>query len=89
MRREKFDRYLSLSRREELVARTIRDCEFIETSTIVTVCRDSPDNRLLELAVDGGASALVSGDADLLMLRSFREIPILTPRDFLARFVPA
>jgi uncharacterized protein len=83
MRREKFDAYLSLERREELVASLIRDSELIETSTTISECRDSKDNRLLELAVDGAASVIVTGDSDLLELHPFRGISIFSPRDFL------
>jgi len=86
MRREKFDRFLSRQRREELVAGTIRESEFVETSTAISACRDAADNKFLELAVDGQASAIVTGDADLLALHPFRGIQILTPRNFLARF---
>jgi predicted nucleic acid-binding protein len=39
--------------------------------------------RFLELAVNGHADLIVSGDADLLALNPFREIPIVT----LAAFV--
>jgi hypothetical protein len=35
------------------------------------------------LAVSGKASCIISGDQDLLVLHPFREIPIVTPRDFL------
>jgi putative PIN family toxin of toxin-antitoxin system len=81
--RENFDRYLTRERREELLAATIRDSLFIMTSTTVAACRDSDDDKLLELAVDGGAAAIVAGAADLLALHPFRNIPILNPRDFL------
>lgn len=86
MRREKFDRYLSRLRRDELVASTIRDSRFIETSTTVADCRDPDDNKLLELAIDGNAAMIVSGDADLLALNPFQNIAIVTPREFVARF---
>ncbi len=89
MRREKFDRYLSLAIREELVADAIRDCVFVETSKAIADCRDASDNRLLELAIDGQATALVTGDTDLLAIHPFHGIPILTPLDFLLRFAPA
>jgi len=86
LRREKFDRYLTLRRREELVASTIRDSEFIEPVSRLTDCRDPNDNKFLELAVDGTSAAIVSGDADLLSLHPFRGIPILTASDFLVQF---
>ena len=40
---------------------------------------------LLELAVDGRADVIVTGDKDLLVLHPFRGISILTPADYLAR----
>jgi predicted nucleic acid-binding protein len=36
-----------------------------------------------ELAVNGRATCIVSGDADLLAMNPFRGIPILTPKQFL------
>jgi putative PIN family toxin of toxin-antitoxin system len=84
MRREKFDRYVGRERREELLAGTIRASVFVQTSASVSACRDSSDNKLLELAIDGGAAAIVSGDADLLALHPFQGISVLNPRDFLA-----
>jgi putative PIN family toxin of toxin-antitoxin system len=85
MRRDKFDRYLTRERRDELVASTIRDCELVEVSTIITECRDIKDNKLLELAIDGNAVSVVTGDSDLLVLHPFKEIAILTPTEFLAQ----
>jgi predicted nucleic acid-binding protein len=41
---------------------------------------------LLELAVAGNASAVVTGDADLLVLSPFCGIPVLRAEDFLFRF---
>jgi uncharacterized protein len=86
LRREKFDRFLSLGRRDELVAKTILQSEFVATSATITDCRDPDDNKLLELAIDGRAAAIVSGDADLLILHPFRGIPILSARDYLSRY---
>ena len=37
-----------------------------------------------EAAVAGNADCIVSGDPDLLALHPFREIPVLSPSDFLA-----
>jgi predicted nucleic acid-binding protein len=49
----------------------------------IKVCRDEKDNQYLELAIDGQATCIVSGDSDLLVLNPFREIPILTIQEFL------
>jgi uncharacterized protein len=56
-----------------------------ELATIIhriTACRDPKDDKFLELAVNGHADLIVSGDADLLTLNPFREIPIVTPATF-------
>ncbi|MCX7362257.1 MAG: putative toxin-antitoxin system toxin component, PIN family [Alphaproteobacteria bacterium] len=49
-----------------------------------TFCRDPGDDKFLDVAVNGGADVLVSGDADLLSLRSIDGIPISTPAEYLA-----
>jgi putative PIN family toxin of toxin-antitoxin system len=51
----------------------------------VTACRDPTDDKFLELAVNGHADLIVSGDNDLLVLDPFRRIPILTPAAFVRR----
>jgi len=55
------------------------------TSRLDAVKSDPPDNRFLELAVDGGADLLVSGGSHLLDLGTWRKIPILTVRRFVER----
>jgi putative PIN family toxin of toxin-antitoxin system len=47
------------------------------------VCRDKDDDVVLATAVAGEANAIVTGDADLLVLKKFRGIRILSPRQFL------
>jgi putative PIN family toxin of toxin-antitoxin system len=51
----------------------------------VTACRDPKDDKFLEAALAAEADCIVSGDADLLILNSFENIPILRPAEFLAR----
>jgi len=46
-------------------------------------CRDPADLHVLGLAVAAGADVIVTGDEDLLVLKSFRGIPILKPSTFL------
>ena len=57
-----------------------------ETARIVSsinVCRDADDNRILAAALDSGCSHLVTGDLDLLVLKKFEGIRIVTPREFM------
>jgi uncharacterized protein len=48
----------------------------------IVACRDPTDDKFLELAVNGHADPIVSGDGDLLALNLFRDIPIVTPAAF-------
>jgi putative PIN family toxin of toxin-antitoxin system len=61
----------------------LKESELVEVATAIAECRDTRDNKFLELAVDGKADYIISGDEDLLVLHPFRGIPILTARDFL------
>jgi putative PIN family toxin of toxin-antitoxin system len=47
------------------------------------VCRDKDDDVVLATAVAGKADVIVTGDDDLLVLKAFRGIRILSPRKFL------
>ena len=49
----------------------------------ITVVRDPKDNPILECARTARARYLVTGDRDLLILRSYARLRILTIRDFL------
>ena len=56
--------------------------ELVAISEPVTGCRDPDDDKFLELAVNGHANSIISGDIDLLVLDTFRGIPIITPTAF-------
>ena len=51
-------------------------------------CRDTKDNKFLDLAVNGRAEMIITGDADLLVLGAFRDIPIIAPVTFLRAYYP-
>jgi putative PIN family toxin of toxin-antitoxin system len=88
LRRPKFDRYVSEHDRLLFLAAIMDEFELVETTQTIEISRDADDNRLLELAVAGQASCLVTGDQDLIVLNPFQGIPILTPRQFLDSIVP-
>lgn len=83
LRRPKLARYVSESQRLEFLAAYIRDAEDVAIATRLRACRDAKDDKFLELAVEGRATHVVTGDADLLTLSPFRGISIVTPVDFL------
>ena len=49
----------------------------------VTVSRDPEDNKFLEAAIEGRAQYVVTGDKDLLDVRAYRDVQIITPATFL------
>jgi len=49
---------------------------------VQSVCRDPDDDAILACALEAGADYLVTGDVDLLELKTFKGIRIVTPRDF-------
>jgi uncharacterized protein len=49
------------------------------------VCRDPDDDDVLARALAASVDAIVSGDKDLLVLGSFKAIPIITADNALAR----
>lgn len=81
--RERFDRYISREERDEFVDALMRESELVEIVDSVAVCRDPEDNRVLELAVNGNANLIITGDTDLLVLNPFRDVRVVTPADFL------
>ena len=61
-------------------------CDAVRVVTIhlsVHACRDPRDDKFLEVAVNGMADLIVTGDDDLLVLDPFRPTRILTPKQFL------
>jgi putative PIN family toxin of toxin-antitoxin system len=81
----KFDRYVPRERREALLDRLAPNMDIVEIVQRVRACRDPKDDKFLELAVNGSAHVVVSGDDDLLVLHPFRSIDIVRPSDYLTR----
>jgi uncharacterized protein len=79
----KFDLYASLSQRTQFVTLLTNVATLTTITVQLQVVRDPEDNSVLELAVSGGASVIISGDRDLLTLGRYDSIPIRTPAQFL------
>ncbi len=54
-------------------------------SKVEVVIRDPSDDKFLACAIDGHADRVVTGDRDLLVLKSFRGIRIEKPAEFSRR----
>ncbi|MBI4328043.1 MAG: putative toxin-antitoxin system toxin component, PIN family [Chloroflexi bacterium] len=76
----------------KLVARLARQAEFVSPVPIALPpsLRDAKDLIVLAVASTAKADAIVTGDEDLLTMKAFEGIPILTVREALEKLgVPA
>jgi len=83
LNRPKFDRYLIEEERKNTLETLVKEAEIVAITQTITACRDPKDDKYLELAVNGNAGFIISGDNDLLILNPFQGILILNPEDFL------
>ena len=68
---------------------------FIKSNLILTtpeisipeICRDKKDNQILQLAEHVKADIIISGDKDLLVLKSYKKTKITSPRDFFNKYM--
>jgi putative PIN family toxin of toxin-antitoxin system len=81
--RQKFDRFVSREQRDEFLETFVERAILVDVVENVQECRDPKDDKILELALNGEAEYIISGDRDLLVLNPFRDVKIVTPEEFL------
>ena len=82
--RAKFDAILvqSNTSRERALAEVRHLADVVEPSPLPQpVCRDPDDDHVLALALAAKAELIVSGDNDLLSMKSFENIAIVAPAE--------
>jgi putative PIN family toxin of toxin-antitoxin system len=84
--RKKFDSYLSDEARVAFLILLSQSSEYIVVTTIISDCVDPKDNQFLSLAVDSGAKIIISGDPHLTNMNPYRDILIMSPREFIESF---
>jgi len=57
-----------------------------DLSPVPNICRDPNNNMIIACAIDAHADYIVTGDEDLLILKSYEDIVIINPRNFEALF---
>ena len=82
-KRPKFEKYFSDFDIKELLQFFKDYGKLIKVKSAVKGCRDFKDDFLLNLAIDGKADFLVTGDKDLLILDKVKKTQILSITDFL------
>ena len=70
--RAKFDPYVSLEDRQDFIRVLNRVAERIIVTAPIKACRDPKDDKFLEVALNGEANLILTGDRDLLTLHPFR-----------------
>ena len=83
--RPKFDRYINLADRQQFLRLLGRVAEFVPIVYPVRECRDPKDDKFLEVALNGRAGLIITGDADLLDLHPWQGIAVLSPAQYLKR----
>jgi uncharacterized protein len=68
----------------EAIANAASDAEIVSPEPLrERLCDDADDDWVLASAVGGRAEIIVTGDDDLLVLKKYGDIRILSPRQFL------
>jgi uncharacterized protein len=76
--RPKLKKFISEARLTRVIELLDTYATVVTTTSTINVCRDPDDNFLLELAVDAPADFLVTGDNDLLSLKTIGNCRIIT-----------
>lgn len=65
----------------------VSSLSFVEDSGKAKVSRDPDDNKFIDCAVSSKSLYIVSGDDDLLSLRSYGDVKIITAKEFVDSFI--
>ena len=82
IKKPKLIKYFTVTGFDEMFTAFEPFIDLIEVQSPVTICRDPKDNFLLELARDGNADYLLTGDKDLLIIEKFGKTKIVSIADF-------
>ena len=83
LRRPKFYQYPHFITKAEIVLNKLDELAVRSLTNLkLSIIRDEPDNRFLELAVSGAADYLVTGNSRDFLLRSYESVKIVSPEEF-------
>lgn len=80
--RSKFSKYIDRDDIDGLSVRIKTVWLFVEILNQVQLCRDPKDDKFIDLALNGEASYLITGDSDLLVLNPIQNTSVINPRTF-------
>lgn len=69
-----------------LIMKRIRKrSQIVQPKESLNISRDKDDNRVLEAAIEGECTYIITGDKDLLDLKQLKNVKILTAEQFLSK----
>ena len=83
--RPKFDRYFGEFGRLRHLIQIAQSAAFFEVTAQASISRDKTDDKFLSLAMDAGATWVISGDLDLKEVQSYKGVEVVSPAQFLDR----
>ena len=84
--RPKFQKYMTPEQIESLMILIHRRSIFIDVTSQIALSRDTKDDYLLALSLDGNANFLITGDNDLLVLVKYQQTVIMKIADFIRQY---
>jgi len=67
----------------KVLSEVLEPMEIISPKSKIEICRDPDDNKFINCAVDGKCKYIVSGDKDLLTIKSYKGVKIISVREFI------
>ena len=87
---EKIDKKFSKSKYildKDLRQKIFSSFKNFEIKSDLKICRDPDDDKFINCAIDAEAIYIVSGDNDLLTIKNFAGIEIVTAREFYEKYL--
>lgn len=81
--RPKFIKHFSQTNVAALLTVINARADFVKVKSVIQLCKDEKDNFLLALAIDGDADYLLTGDLDLLELKTIGNTAIVQLSNYL------
>jgi putative PIN family toxin of toxin-antitoxin system len=86
MSREKFDT-TEMEIREYIEIIESYSVKIFPRNQAEEISRDKDDNKILQCGLEGNVDFIITGDKDLLVLKEFRSIKIVTPKEYLEKLL--
>ncbi len=87
LNRPKFSKYISTEDIAGLIIRIKAVWLSVEIINQIKLCRDPKDDKFIDIAINGEASHIITGDNDLLVLHPIQNISVINLRNFSDEFL--